>query len=105
MAIAKAVQGARHTGQTITWKRDDGSAQVLTGGTISARIINADDLKAVAFSSDGTFNITDGPNGVFTWGYGALDVAQAGNYRVQFKVTFTNYDLSYATDWKIEKAI
>ena len=38
MALATAIQGALHTGQTITWTRTDGTPQDLTGATLSGTI-------------------------------------------------------------------
>jgi len=104
MALSDAIQGARHVGQTITWTQKNGSIQILTGATITARIISTS-LSAVAFNSDGTFNVTNGANGIFTWAYGAIDVAVAGEYEVQFKATFTNYALTYALGWFVKKVI
>ncbi len=105
MALANAVQGARHTAQQITWKDADGAVVDLTGATITARI-RAKALKTISFTSDGVFTlVAAGANGVFTWKYSANDIATAGKYEVQFKAAYTDYDLTLTTDWEVLEAI
>lgn len=53
MPIANAIKGAKHTGQSITWLRDDGTPVPLTGSTITARIKSLPSGTPAA--SDGTF--------------------------------------------------
>ena len=105
MSLANAVQGARHTAQTITWTDADGSAIDLTGATITARI-RAKRLSTIPFASDGVFALVDlGANGVFTWTYGVGDIANAGLFEVQFKAAYATYDLTLTTDWEVLEAI
>lgn len=47
MPIANAIKGAKHTGQSVTWLRDDGTPPALTGSTITAKIINLANKKAI----------------------------------------------------------
>jgi hypothetical protein len=86
MALAAAIQNARHTAQLVTWVDGDGDPQDLTGATLTGRIMaDADgDTRAV----DGTLTITGAAAGQFTWAYGAADVADDGAFRVQFVATY-----------------
>lgn len=105
MALLKAVVGATHTGQEITWL-EQGSSEphVLTGATITGRIEDAD---GTARDIEGTLAVTDGANGVFTWAYHADDVETEGVYKVQFKATFVGgkYDLTFYQEWIVERAL
>lgn len=102
MTLLKAIQGARHTGQEITWTRDDGTPQNLAGATLTGTIQDAaGDTRTI----DGTLAIVTAASGVFSWAYGASDVAEAGEFLVQFKATYTSYDLTFATYWKVEAAL
>ena len=87
MALAAAVQGARRPAQAITWKREDGSAEDLTGATLTGHIRNraTGTTRAIA----GPLTVTDGTAGVFRWDYAAADVAEAGRFDVQFVAAFT----------------
>ena len=105
-AISDALEGARHTAQTITWLDDDNEVKNLAGATITARIEprNGD----AAFASDGAFVLVgDGSTGQFSWTYGEADVATAGGFHVQFKAAFAGgaYDLSRKAEWKVLEAV
>jgi hypothetical protein len=107
MSLKYANQGARHTGQAVTWTRDDSSAQDLTGATITARIEPVESPETDEFASDGTFTLTDAINGEFSWEYGEDDVANWGRFLVQFKATYGDgsYDLSDPMEWIVKKAV
>jgi hypothetical protein len=101
MSLAKAVEGARHTAQQITWTDEDGTAVNLTGSTITGY------KKA---NSDGTISALDGAlalvtpaSGIFSWTYGATDVGTVGTYKVQFIATYgdSTKDKSLAYDWEV----
>lgn len=103
MALANALAGARHTGQTITWTRTDGTAQDLTGATLTGTIY--DRATGVSRAIAGTLAALAPLNGIFTWTYDVADVV-AGQYQVQFKATYgAVYDLSIAQDWLVEAAL
>jgi len=105
MALARAVQGASHTPQAITWIDADGDPVVLVGAVMSGRI--EDRVSGNDRAITGTLTITSGPNGAFEWDYGTADVADAGKFRVQFIATFGigDMDKSMMEDWEVERAI
>ena len=105
MALAKAVQNARHSGQTITWLKDNGAPVDLTGATITARIRS--NASGTVEDSDGIFSLASATDGQFSWAYGLYDVAVAGDYEVQFKAAYGDgkYDLSYLQEWTVEPKI
>lgn len=105
MALAKAVKGARHTAQTITWKRDDGTAVNLTGATLTGRLKNQ--ATEVTTAIDGTLALVTPASGIFRWTYGANDVGTAGTFEVQFTATYadTLKDISYVAQWLVEPVI
>jgi TRAP-type mannitol/chloroaromatic compound transport system substrate-binding protein len=103
--LAAAVQGARHTPQAITWLREDGAPEDLTGATLTGRL--SDPVANTARPLDGTLAVTNAAAGVFLWAYGALDVAEAGTYEVQFTATFDDgrCDRTYKTTWVVHPAV
>mgnify|MGYP000878625180 CR=1 FL=1 len=105
MPLARAVQGARHTAQRISWRDKDGDPQDLTGATITGRIENRKTNTAVAI--DGTLLADGDPeDGVFVWSYGANDVATAGVFDVQFIATYGPLnDKTLVETWTVERAI
>jgi hypothetical protein len=104
MALAAAVQNARHTAQAITWTDGDGDAQDLTGATLTGRIMAQNgETRAI----DGTLAITGAAAGEFTWTYGAADVADDGSFRVQFVATYadTLNDKTLMEAWVVKPEI
>lgn len=81
MALSKAIQGARYTAQLITWQ-----GQNLTGATLTGRISDQADGSTATVS--GVLSIINPATGVFSWAYGASDVAAAGLYEVQFVASY-----------------
>ena len=86
MALAAAIQGGRRPSQTITWTREDGSAEDLSGATLSGFIRNRRTRSTRAI--DGTLTVSDAVAGVFVWAYGSTDVSEAGSFDVQFVASF-----------------
>lgn len=86
MALATAVRGARRPAQGITWTREDGNAEDLTGATLTGLLRNraSGQTRAIA----GALTVTDPTAGVFRWDYAAADVAEAGAFDVQFDAAF-----------------
>ena len=85
MSLADAVAGALRPAQEITWSRSDGTAENLTGATLSGVIKS--NQTGVVRAIAGSLVLTDAANGVFTWTYNSADVV-AGSYVVQFTATF-----------------
>jgi hypothetical protein len=105
MALQAAIEGATHTGQTITWQQSDGTTpHDLTGATLSGTIR---DEEGTERAIDGTMMVTVPAEGTFTWAYGTNDIAEAGHFEVQFKATYPDgkYDLSFIEMWRVEKAL
>lgn len=106
MALRKAIQGARHTGQRIKWNREDGTPVDLTGATISARIRNIETGSSV--DSDGEFSLVQTPKmNEFNWAYGVTDVDTAGLFIAQFTALFqdTKLETSFLESWEVVEAI
>lgn len=100
MALQSAFQGATHTGQSITWARSDGTAQDLTGATLSGTITNV--LTGVSVAIAGTLTATTPLSGILTWAYAAADVLAAGQYRVQLRATYGSAnDATFLSDWLV----
>ena len=105
MALNKAILGARHTGQRIRWKREDGSVQDLTGATISGQFEPAAGGAATAIT--GTLALVEGTKDEFVWAYSAGDIDTAGEFKVQFKALFSDatYDLTFEYAWEVVAAM
>ena len=101
MALADAVAGALRPSQVITWTRDDGTAENLTGATITGTLTPID--TGVARAIAGTLTLTIPASGAFTWAYGAADVVE-GIYNVQFNASFAASPTparTYKTRWRV----
>jgi hypothetical protein len=104
-ALADAVAGGLRPSQTITWTRADGTAENLSGATITARIRSRED--GTARAAQGTFTVTDAANGVFRWDYHVNDLV-AGKYTVQFNAAFGSSPTPARTieaNWTVHRAI
>ncbi|SRR6266540_1138767 len=100
MALQNAIQGQAHTGQSITWTRDDGTAQNLTGATLTGTITNV--LTGVSVAIAGALTATTPLSGILTWAYASADVASAGQYRVQLLASYAGAsDATYLADWLV----
>ena len=88
MALSKAVQGRNHTGQEVTWQEETSLDAVdLTNATITAKMRPrlGGDIRAVTGSTVASSPATDG---IFIWTYGTVDIADDGEFDVQFFATF-----------------
>ena len=105
MALSNAVQGATHTAQRLTWVDGDGDPLNLTGATVTGRLLDL--ATGTARAITGTLQVLDGEAGLFSWDYGAADVATAGAFNVQFVATFGGgeSDKTLAELWLVEAAI
>lgn len=87
MALAAAIKGAKRPSQTITWTREDGTAENLSGATLTGFIRNM--RTGATRSIDGTLTLVTPASGVFTWAYGDNDVNESGqDFEVQFVASF-----------------
>lgn len=102
MSLQKAVQGGRYTGQQITWSLDDGTPQDLTGSTLTGTITNQ--LTGATRAITGTLELVTPASGIFSWSYSAADVAEAGDFWVQFTADYGSSldDVSYRQYWRVE---
>lgn len=105
MALADAVEAARHTAQQITWTDTDGNAVNLTSSTITGKIRQTSG--STPRSIDGTLALVTAASGIFSWTYGALDVGTPGDVEVQFIATFAGpvADKTTITTWRIHEAL
>lgn len=103
MALDDTVVGANAVPQQITWTRTDGTAQNLTGYTISGRMYSVERQTSRAIT--GTFDDVTPASGIFIWNRSAEDVASNGVWLVQFKATnASNVVISFDTVWHIRPA-
>lgn len=106
MALATAVQGGLRPSQALLWLRDDGSAENLTGATLTGKLSNRDTQQTRPIA--GSLTVLDGPAGSFLWSYAAADVAEAGEFDVQFDAAFAQGPSparSFITRWTVAKAL
>lgn len=99
--LANVVEGATRPSQTITWTRSDGSAEDLTGATLTGTIADAQGtVRAIA----GTLTLVSASAGQFRWDFAADDVATVGLHSVQFTATFGTAPTTartYAVGWYV----
>lgn len=106
MALPTRVQGGVRPSLSITWTRDDGTAEDLTGATLSGSIREraTQTTRPVA----GALVVTDGSAGVFRWDLAAGDVAAAGQFDVQFTAAFAAGQTparSFVERWMVSEAL
>lgn len=105
MALSPRVQGAPRPAQLITWLRGDGSAEDLTGSTLTGVIY--DERTGAARAVTGALELSDADAGQFTWEHSADDVSIAGLFLVQFTATFPTGLTPARTlgdDWEVTPA-
>lgn len=106
MALANAVQGARRPSQAIIWQREGGGVEDLTGATLSGSLRHraTGGTRTIA----GALTVTDGAAGVFRWDYAAADVADSGDYDVQFTAAFAagaTPARTFVGRWRVTEAL
>ncbi len=103
--LADAIQGRTHTPAEIVWIRRDDTPQDLTGATLSAAMVNR--RTKVVRAATGVFAVQSAVNGVFTWTYSDADVADAGDFLVQFTATYGDgtADSTFQTAWTVRVAL
>jgi len=108
ISLPNWVQYARRPSLLITWlKEGTNTPESLVGATITA-LRAVEPLSNVAVPVTGTFEVTDGPGGVFRWDLGEEDVATAGTLQVQFTATYTTGPSpakTFRVRWRIEGSL
>ena len=103
MALDDTVVGANAVPQQITWVRTDGTAQNLTGFTITAQMYSIERRTSKAVT--GTFSEITPASGIFQWNRSAGDVDTAGVWLVQFKGTNgSSVIITFDVTWHIRTA-
>lgn len=105
--LAAAVQDALRPVQQITWLDGEGVALDLTDATITGAMRNR--AGGVVRAIAGDLDITQATDGIFTWTYDAADVADAGEFDVQFTATWDAPALSpartFVAVWAVREAL
>lgn len=105
--LAAAIQGALRPVQQVTWLDGEGVALDLTDATITGIIRNRASGATRAIAGD--LDITQATSGIFTWSYDAADVADAGQFDVQFTATWDAPALSpartFTATWAVHEAL
>ena len=106
MSLAAAVKGALRPAQLITWQREGGAAEDLTGATLTGWIHNraTGATRAIA----GALTVTNATAGTFRWDYVSADVADAGNFDVQFNAAFGSGQTparSFVDYWNVQDSL
>lgn len=103
MGLNRAIEGSRYTGQQLTWTQQDGTAQDLTGATMSGVIVAEDGTERAI---TGALTLVTPASGIFNWAYSAVDVGTVGRFMVQFKADYgSGYDLTFQEEWIVEPAL
>lgn len=108
MALAPVVQGSVGAYQDITWTREDGTAQNLTGATLTGRIRSQTAPYEPSDAISGVLSLVTPASGIFRWTYAAGDVDTAGMFDVQFTASYSAgavLDKSMIETWEVEPAI
>lgn len=106
MALEQRPQGSVWPSLLITWELDGGGVAQLTGAALSGWLRNraTGARRAIA----GQLTVVDGAAGKFRWDLDAADVAEAGEFDVQFRAAFDDGPspgLSYLGRWKVTGSI
>lgn len=104
MALPDSVKNSDHTSILITCQREDGSVVDLTGSTLTGVFKNK--VTLVNKNITGTLSLVDAIGGQFRWLHSsgsAGDVANAGNFKVQFTATYgdSTKEISIPEDWQV----
>lgn len=100
MGLSNAIQYSTKRVNRVTWTRDDTTHTPidLTNATLYGII----DRAGVQTAITGTLALVTAASGIFDWTYSAADVAQAGDFYVQFYAKYSGGpELSYRTLWHV----
>lgn len=104
--LADAVKGGLRPPQLIVWEREDGMAEDLTGAAISGSLRSRETGSVRAIG--GALTVTDGAAGRFLWAYAEDDVAEAGDFDVQFNAAFGSGPTparTFLTRWRVRASL
>jgi hypothetical protein len=105
MAAVKAVQGGRWPPQPLVWEVD-GVPVNLAGATLTGTMTNRGTGVTRAISEDALV-FTNAAGGEFAWYYGDADVAEAGEFDVEFVANFESGPTpgkTFLARWSIAKS-
>lgn len=104
--LPTVIQGALRPSLQLVWQRNgSNSVEDLTGATLSGII--RDRYSENLIDIVGSLTLIDGPSGVFRWDFDVLDVANDGDYSVEFMATWTtgrSPAKTFAANWTIVKS-
>jgi hypothetical protein len=106
MVLASGVQGGLRPSQQIIWLDSSGVAVDLSGATLTGwlRSIATGDVRAIT----GTLAVVTAASGIFSWTYSAADVADDGDFDVQFDAAFGSGATparTIAAHWTVEASL
>lgn len=104
MSLPDRVQGALRPSILISWYKG-ATPEDLTDATITGTIFNkyTCEVRAIA----GTLTLIDADGGQFRWDLDAADVAEAGNFEVQFTAQYPSPPTpgkSFGENWTVIEA-
>ena len=106
MALAHAIVGARRPSQIITWTRDDGAPEDLTGATLTGKIRLYSQTTSQAIV--GSLTVLNGAAGTFRWDYDDTDVETAGTHEVQIVAAYASGPTpakTFVTEWVVKESL
>jgi hypothetical protein len=81
---------------TLTWLDDSGNPENITGATITVRMRQGAPVSgAQGVAGTGTFNITNGSGGIFTYAVASTDFPNPGLWDLQFKAVLPGGGILY----------
>ena len=98
------VVGGLRPPMEVTWLRESGEPEPLTGAVLSGTITDRRD--GTERPIEGALSVTDGAAGTFMWDYAPADVATAGMFEVRFTASFGSAPSpakTFAATWKVVK--
>lgn len=95
-------QGATLNPLTLTWLKADGTAQSLSGMTLTGVMWDGTTRRDIS----GSLAVVTPGSGVFSWDPSPADVATAGVFQVEFRATSgAEYNLTYSTLLTVDEAL
>lgn len=105
MSAIRAVQGGRWPPQPLVWEQGGVAANLVGATGITGTMTNR--ATGVTRAITGTITITDPSRGEFAWYYSVADVAEWGEFDVEFVAAFAEGltpGKTFLTRWSISKS-